>query len=331
MMTAPPPFPDVKRLAREIRAGERNVLSRAITLIESKRADHRHTAAALTQALLDATGNAVRVGITGAPGVGKSTMIDALGTLLTGQGRRVAVLAVDPSSRRTGGSILADKTRMARLANDANAFIRPSPASGTLGGVAAKTRETLLLCEAAGYDVVLVETVGVGQSEIAVADMTDFFLVLALPGAGDELQALKKGVVELADMIVVNKADGDNLGRARLAAAEYGAALHILSPRSQNWSPPVITCSALKSEGVEALWSHVLDHRQRLTASGELAARRGEQQVKWMWTMLEERLFAPLRSDRALKAALPRIEAEVAAGRLAPATAAEEIAAMLTN
>jgi LAO/AO transport system kinase len=330
MMTAPPPFPDVKRLAREIRAGERNVLSRAITLIESKRADHRHTAAALTQALLDATGNAVRVGITGAPGVGKSTMIDALGTLLTGQGRRVAVLAVDPSSRRTGGSILADKTRMARLANDANAFIRPSPASGTLGGVAAKTRETLLLCEAAG-DVVLVETVGVGQSEIAVADMTDFFLVLALPGAGDELQALKKGVVELADMIVVNKADGDNLGRARLAAAEYGAALHILSPRSQNWSPPVITCSALKSEGVEALWSHVLDHRQRLTASGELAARRGEQQVKWMWTMLEERLFAPLRSDRALKAALPRIEAEVAAGRLAPATAAEEIAAMLTN
>jgi len=330
-MAAPPPSSDVERLAREIRAGERNVLSRAITLIESKRSDHRHTAAALTQALLDATGKAVRVGITGAPGVGKSTMIDALGTLLTGQGRKVAVLAVDPSSRRTGGSILADKTRMARLANDANAFIRPSPASGTLGGVAAKTRETMLLCEAAGYNVILVETVGVGQSEIAVADMTDFFLVLALPGAGDELQALKKGVVELADMIVVNKADGDNLPRARIAAAEYGSALHILSPRSPNWSPPVITCSALKSEGIEALWSHVLDHRQRLTASGELAARRGEQQVKWMWTMLEERLFAPLRSDRALKAALPRIEAEVAAGRLAPATAAEEIAAMLAR
>jgi len=330
-MAAPPPSSDVERLAREIRAGERNVLSRAITLIESKRSDHRHTAAALTQALLDATGKAVRVGITGAPGVGKSTMIDALGTLLTGQGRKVAVLAVDPSSRRTGGSILADKTRMARLANDANAFIRPSPASGTLGGVAAKTRETMLLCEAAGYNVILVETVGVGQSEIAVADMTDFFLVLALPGAGDELQALKKGVVELADMIVVNKADGDNLPRARIAAAEYGAAPHILSPRSPNWSPPVITCSALKSEGVEALWSHVLDHRQRLTASGELAARRGEQQVKWMWTMLEERLFAPLRSDRTLKAALPRIEAEVAAGRLAPATAAEEIAAMLAR
>ncbi|MGA9431173.1 MAG: methylmalonyl Co-A mutase-associated GTPase MeaB, partial [Xanthobacteraceae bacterium] len=223
---------DVDRLARDIRGGDRTVLSRAITLIESKRADHRHTAAALIQALLAATGQAVRVGITGAPGVGKSTLIDALGHRLTTHGHKVAVLAVDPSSRRTGGSILADKTRMARLANDANAFIRPSPSSGTLGGVAAKTRETMLLCEAAGYDVVLVETVGVGQSEIAVADMTDFFLVLALPGAGDELQALKKGVVELADMIAVNKADGDNIKRANHAAADYRSALHILSPRS---------------------------------------------------------------------------------------------------
>jgi LAO/AO transport system kinase len=328
-MPSPSPPSDIERLAREIRGGDRTVLSRAITLVESKRADHRHTAAALTQALLRETGKAVRVGITGAPGVGKSTMIDALGSMLTGRGRKVAVLAVDPSSRRTGGSILADKTRMAHLANDANAFIRPSPSSGTLGGVAAKTRETMLLCEAAGYDVVLVETVGVGQSEIAVSDMTDFFLVLALPGAGDELQALKKGVVELADMIAVNKADGDNLPRAKLAASQYGAALHILLPRSPNWSPPVITCSALKGDGIEALWQHVLDHRQRLTASGELAARRGEQQVKWMWTMLEERLFAPLRSDRALKAALPRIETDVAAGRLAPATAVEEIAEIL--
>jgi LAO/AO transport system kinase len=330
-MPSPAPPSDVERLARDIRAGERTVLSRAITLIESKRADHRRTAAALTQALLGDTGKAARVGITGAPGVGKSTMIDALGSMLTRQGRKVAVLAVDPSSRRTGGSILADKTRMAQLANDDNAFIRPSPSSGTLGGVAAKTRETMLLCEAAGYDVVLVETVGVGQSEIAVSDMTDFFLVLALPGAGDELQALKKGVVELADMIAVNKADGDNLARAKLAASQYGAALHILSPRSPNWSPPVITCSGLKGDGIEALWTHVLDYRRRMTASGELAARRGEQQVKWMWTMLEERLFAPLRSDRALKAALPRIEADVAAGRLAPATAVEEIAEMLAK
>jgi len=326
----PPVLPlDVERLARGVRDGDRTMLSRAITLVESKRADHRRNAAALTQALLPATGNAVRVGITGTPGVGKSTTIDALGTLLVREGRKVAVLAVDPSSRRTGGSILADKTRMARLANDASAFIRPSPASGTLGGVAAKTRETMLVCEAAGFDVVLVETIGVGQSEVAVADMTDFFLVLVLPGAGDELQALKKGVVELADMIAVNKADGDNVARARAAAAEYSAALHILSPRSPQWSPPVITYSALTGDGIGTLWAHILDHRRRLTAAGELKVRRGEQQVKWMWTMLEERLFAPLRSERVLKAALPRIEADVAAGRLAPAAAVEEIAKML--
>ncbi len=327
-MATPSP-PDIERLAQAIRAGDRTMLSRAITLVESKRAEHRSAAAALTQALLPATGKAVRVGITGAPGVGKSTLIDALGSMLTSQGHTIAVLAVDPSSRRTGGSILADKTRMARLASDANAFIRPSPASGTLGGVAAKTRETMLLCEAAGYDAVLVETVGVGQSEIAVADMTDFFLVLVLPGAGDELQALKKGVVELADMIAVNKADGDNLARARAAKAEYRAALHILTPASPNWSPPVITCSARTGEGISELWAQVLNHRERLTPTGELAARRGAQQVKWMWAMLEERLFAPLRSDRTLKAELPRLEAEVAAGRLAPAAAAEKIAALL--
>jgi LAO/AO transport system kinase len=218
---------------------------------------------------------------------------------------------------------------MSRLANAANAFIRPSPSSGTLGGVAAKTRETMLLCEAAGYDVVLVETVGVGQSEIAVSDMTDFFLVLVLAGAGDELQALKKGVIELADMIAINKADGDNLGRAKGAAAEYKAALHILTPASSNWSPPVITCSALNGGGIADLWSNILEHRERLTASGELATRRGEQQVKWMWTMLEERLFAPLRSDRTVKAELPKIEAEVSAGRLAPTAAVEKIAGML--
>ena len=320
---------DVARLARGIRAGDRAVLSRAITLIESKRADHRRSAAALMQALVGTTGKVVRVGITGAPGVGKSTTIDALGTMLTMQRRKVAVLAVDPSSRRTGGSILANKTRMARLANDANAFIRPSPASGTLGGVAARTRETVLLCEAAGYDVVLVETIGVGQSEIAVADMTDFFLLLMLPGAGDELQGLKKGVVELADMIAVNKADGDNVPRAKAAAAEYRAALHILTPRSANWSPPVVTYSALTGEGVAALWAHILHHREKLTAAGELASRRAEQQVKWMWAMLEERLFAPLRSDRSIKAALTSIEAEVAAGTLAPAAAVDKIVGIL--
>jgi LAO/AO transport system kinase len=261
--------------------------------------------------------------------VGKSTTIDALGTHLIRQGRKVAVLAVDPSSTKSGGSILADKTRMPRLAADANAFIRPSPSAGTLGGVAAKTREAMLLCEAAGHDVVLVETIGTGQSETAVADMTDFFLVLMLPGAGDELQGLKKGVVEIADMIAVNKADGDNLKRATAAAAEYRAALHILSPRSPSWSPPVVTYSALKGEGIAALWDGALDHRERMTKSGELAARRREQQVKWMWAMLEDRVFARLKSDPGIKAKLPRIEAAVAEGRMTPALAVEEIATAL--
>ncbi|HEY4775632.1 MAG TPA: methylmalonyl Co-A mutase-associated GTPase MeaB [Xanthobacteraceae bacterium] len=317
-------LPNANALARGIRSGERAVLARAITLIESRRADHQKTARALVQELLPHTGKAVRVGITGAPGVGKSTTIDALGTLLTGHDHKVAVLAVDPSSVRTGGSILGDKTRMARLAADANAFIRPSPAAGTFGGVAAKTRETMLICEAAGFDVILVETVGIGQSETAVADMTDFFLALMLPGAGDDLQALKKGLVELADMIAVNKADGDNIARANMAAAQYRAALHILSPRSPNWAPPVVTYSALTGEGIAALWDHILDHRRKLTASGEIAARRREQQIKWMWAMFEDRLRERLRSA-ALKVRLPQIEAAVAAGRLSPAVAVDEI------
>src|SRR3982751_3505177 len=245
-------------LARKLRAGDRASLARAITLIESKRADHQQAAHRLVQQLIAQTGKATRVGITGSPGVGKSTTIDALGTYLTRKGHRVAVLAVDPSSTRTGGSILGDKTRMARLANDQHAFIRPSPTSGTLGGVAAKTRETMLLCEAAGFDVVLVETVGAGQSETAVADLTDFFLVLMLPGAGDALQGIKKGVLELADMIAVNKADGDNAPRALAAAAEYRAALHILTPSSPTWSPPVVTVSGLLNEGLDALWGKVL-------------------------------------------------------------------------
>ncbi len=320
---------DTVSLARGIRGGDRSVIARAITLTESRRADHQKAARELLQELLPLTGSAVRVGITGAPGVGKSTAIDALGTYLTGQSRRVAVLAVDPSSTRTGGSILADKTRMARLANDPNAFIRPSPSSGTLGGVAAKTRESMLILEAAGFECVLVETMGTGQAETVVADMTDFFLVLMLPGAGDELQGLKKGMVELADMIAVNKADGDNVKRAKAAAAEYRGALHILAPRSATWSPPVLTCSALTGEGIPELWASVLDHRERMTKSGELETRRREQQVKWMWTMLEERMFARLRSDSALKTKLPRIEAAVAAGKMSPSLAVEEIAAAL--
>ena len=323
------PSPDLFALARGIRAGDRAVLARAITLIESKRADHRQAAHRLVQDLLPETGKAIRVGVTGAPGVGKSTAIDTLGLMLTAQGHKVAVLAVDPSSQRTGGSILGDKTRMARLAADANAFVRPSPASGTLGGVAATTREALLLCEAAGFDVILVETVGIGQSETAVADLTDFFLVLILPGAGDELQGLKKGIVELADMIAVTKADGDNRGRAGATAAEYTAALHILTPRSRAWTPPVVAFSGLTGDGVAALWHHVLDHRARLTRSGEFSERRRAQQVKWMWALLEERLLAPLRTDPGLKAKLPQLEAAVAEGRLSPVLAVDEIARLL--
>jgi LAO/AO transport system kinase len=329
-MSLPKPAPiDIKTLARELRSGHRAALARAITLIESRRADHQSVARELVQALLPDTGKAVRVGITGSPGVGKSTTIDTLGMFLIERDHKVAVLAVDPSSARTGGSILGDKTRMARLSASDQAYIRPSPASGTLGGVAAKTREAMLLCEAAGFDVVLVETVGIGQSETAVCDMTDFFLALMLPGAGDELQGIKKGLVELADMIAINKADGDNLKRANLAAADYRSALHILQPRSEHWHPPVETYSALTGAGIDKLWQKILEHRTAMNASGEFASRRREQQVKWMWSMLEQRIMAQLRSEPAIRAKVKRTEAEVADGRISPAVAAEQIAEWL--
>ena len=317
--------PDLDRLL----AGDRAELARAITLVESRRPDDRAAARTLLEAAMPRTGRALRVGITGVPGVGKSTLIDALGTHLIAGGRRVAVLAVDPSSTRTGGAILGDKTRMSRLAVAPEAFIRPSPSSGTLGGVAGRTRETMLLCEAAGFDAILVETVGVGQSETAVADLTDVFLVLALPGAGDELQGIKKGVIELADIIAVNKADGAGTERAAAAAGEYRAALHILVPPGALWTPPVVLVSGLTEMGLDRLWREVERHRQVLESTGEIASKRRRQDLRWMWTMVEERVREKARNDPALRAAVPAIEAAVADASLSPAAAADRIAALL--
>ncbi|GEP10969.1 methylmalonyl Co-A mutase-associated GTPase MeaB [Methylobacterium gnaphalii] len=325
-----PSLPDIDALRERLLAGDRAALARAITLAESRRADHRAAVRDLIDAVLPETGKAIRVGITGVPGVGKSTTIDTLGSQLTRAGHKVAVLAVDPSSTRTGGSILGDKTRMAQLAQDRNAFIRPSPSSGTLGGVAAKTRETMLLCEAAGFDVILVETVGVGQSETAVADLTDFFLVLMLPGAGDELQGIKKGILELADMIAVNKADdGEGEKRARAAASDYRAALHILTPASATWTPPVITISGLHGKGLDDLWAKIEDHRRRLTATGEIAERRRRQDVKWMWALVHERLHQKLTGSAEVRKATAEAEKSVATGEHSPAAGAQAISELI--
>jgi LAO/AO transport system kinase len=311
-----------------VRSGDRALLARAITLVESTKPEHQERSQALLQALLPSTGGALRLGVTGVPGVGKSTTIDELGMNLAQAGHKVAVLAVDPTSRRTGGSILGDKTRMSRLAQEPRAFIRPSPTSGTLGGVTRKTRETMALCEAAGFDVIIVETVGVGQSEIAVADMVDFFLVLLLAGGGDDLQGIKKGIIEIADMIAINKADGDNVTRAERAAAEYRAALQILNPPSPTWSPPVVTISGRENKGLDKLWEKVLAHRQALTQSGELAERRQRQAVAWMRDMLSDRIMASVLTNARVAARLPGLEADVREGRLLPTLAVDEIMAL---
>ncbi|MDP7507338.1 MAG: methylmalonyl Co-A mutase-associated GTPase MeaB [Acidimicrobiales bacterium] len=317
--------PTVDELVDGVLARDRATLGRALTLVESTLSDHRGRAADLLAALLPHAGGAHRVGITGVPGVGKSTFIEALGTQLTASGRRVAVQAVDPTSTVTGGSILGDKTRMQRLANDPDAFVRPSPTAGTLGGVTRTTRETLLVLEAAGFDVVLVETVGVGQSETLVARMVDFFLALMLPGAGDELQGIKKGLLELADMIVVNKADGDNARAARTAARDYSAALRLTHPASASWTPQVVTCSGLTGEGLPGLWTRIEEHREALTASGEWDERRRGQQLAWMWAMVEDRLLAALHADPAVAGVLADAERRVLDGAETPAAAADRI------
>lgn len=308
-----------------VRQSDRRILAKTITLTESAHPAHRDLARTIIDRLLPYTGQAVRLGITGVPGVGKSTFIESFGMMLVEDGHKVAVLAVDPSSTRSGGSIMADKTRMERLAVEPNAFIRPSPAGATLGGVACKTRETLLICEAAGFDVIIVETVGVGQSETTVASMVDFFLVLMLAGAGDELQGIKKGVLELADAVAINKADGDNIEKARKARRLYENALHLLNPASPRWSPPVLTCSALAAKGIREIWQTILSHRKIFEKSGELRQKRRTQALDWMWSMVEEELKYRFYSATAVKKALPGIIHRVEKGILSPTIAAAEL------
>ncbi len=317
-------------LAEGLLTGQRRALAKAITLIESTRPEHRQRAQKLLDALLPHTGRSMRVGISGVPGVGKSTFIEALGMYLIAGGHRVAVLAVDPSSTVHGGSILGDKTRMELLSQRAEAFIRPSPSSGSLGGVAEHTREALLLCEAAGYDVIIVETVGVGQSETAVAGMTDAFVLLMLPNAGDELQAIKKGIMELADLVVFNKADLDPTA-AQLAAAQMRSALSMLHPASSNWQPPVLTLSATRKDGLADFWRVIEEFRHILTASGEFAARRHHQALAWMWQQIDSGLRCRFREHPGVKAALAELSVSVEAGTTTPTAAAQRLLALASR
>ncbi|MET8682267.1 methylmalonyl Co-A mutase-associated GTPase MeaB [Streptomyces sp. NPDC004647] len=318
---------DTDSYAKGVLDGSRAHIARAITLVESTRPDHRELAQRLLIELLPHSGTARRVGISGVPGVGKSTFIDALGCLLTGLGHRVAVLAVDPSSTRTGGSILGDKTRMERLAADPAAFVRPSPSAGTLGGVARATRETMVVMEAAGYDVVLVETVGVGQSETAVANMVDSFLLLSLARTGDQLQGIKKGVLELADVVAINKADGPHERDARSAARELAGALRLLQPADAPWNPPVLTCSAREGNDLDTVWERLERHRKVLDATGALAAKRRDQQVDWTWSMVRDQLLSQLREHPEVRRLAPGLEERVREGTLTATLAAEQLLA----
>ncbi|MCC6915418.1 MAG: methylmalonyl Co-A mutase-associated GTPase MeaB [Rhodospirillaceae bacterium] len=308
-------------------SGDRAKLARAITLIESRNADHQKLAQEMLVALLPRTGKSLRIGISGLPGAGKSTFIDAFGTMLTGQGHKVAVLAVDPTSSRTGGSILGDKTRMTRLSVDENAFIRPSPTGGTLGGVARATREAILVCEAGGFDIILVETVGVGQSEITVSEMVDFFLVLMIAGGGDELQGIKKGVLEIADMIAITKADGENVTRAKVTATDYQHAMRIITPMNPLWTPPVVTVSAIENKGLDTLWEKIAHHKKTLTDAGEFETKRRAQQIRWMWSMIDDRLTSRLRTDDRIRTLVAEMERGIADGKVTPALAADSILA----
>jgi LAO/AO transport system kinase len=306
-------------------AQNRRLVAKTITLIESSLPAHQEMAKVIVDALLPHAGEAVRIGITGVPGVGKSTYIESFGLQLVQQGHRVAVLAVDPSSSKSGGSIMGDKTRMERLSLEQQAFIRPSPSGGTLGGVARRTRETIVVCEAAGFDVIIVETVGVGQSETTVASMVDFFLVLMLAGAGDELQGIKKGVLELADAIAINKADGNNIGNAEKAKIEYEKALNLLTPSSKIWSPPVLTCSAVTMDGIEDIWQTIVDHKKKLGISGELMKKRRRQALDWLWALVEEGLRERFYRNPDVEKYLPGIVKSVEKGDTAPTAAAHRL------
>lgn len=322
---------DISYYIKGVQLKNRRILAKTITLIESSLPEHQRLGRDIINQLLPKTGKAIRLGITGVPGVGKSTFIENLGMMLVEEGLCVAVLAVDPSSSRTGGSVMADKTRMERLSAHQNAFIRPSPSGGTLGGVARKTRETMIICETAGFDVIIVETVGVGQSETTVASMVDFFLVLMLAGAGDELQGIKRGVLELADAVAINKADGDNIQKAENARKEYETALHLIGSRSASWYPPVLTCSAFEQATIQNVWETITEHQKIMTSTGEIDLKRKRQAVDWMWLLVEEGLKERFFGHPKIKKKLKQIVFNVEKGEIAPTVAAQELLFLVDN